>query len=207
MPRKPRAQQAKAQNAAQGRELREAYKKATEKVQNATVEGFEDDNHTHKTRSPEEDPDIVEIISEFVRIQEDDFTGYASDPDLEDDEDDFDPLIEIQELTELEVFSQTLQKAHDAAADAQREYQKGNKRPKRYPGNSKRTRRRHEHDRKELEKKGFPSVIHWLSATRKDNDESASAERSSSRALAEPHYVSSDDSDESDDEVSLRNIN
>ena len=84
MPRKPRAQQAKAQNAAQGWELREAYKKATEKVQNATVEGFEDDNHTHKTRSPEEDPDIVEIISEFVHIQEDDFTGYASGPDLED---------------------------------------------------------------------------------------------------------------------------
>ena len=44
-----------------------------------------------------------------------------------DDEDDFNPLIEIQELTELEVFMQTLQKAHDAATATECKHQKRNK--------------------------------------------------------------------------------
>jgi hypothetical protein len=85
-------------------------------------------------------------------------------------------LIEIQELTELEVFTQTLQKAHDAATAAEHEHRKGNKQPKRYLGNSKRTQCRHEHNRKQLEKKGFTSVIHWISETRKENNGKASAE-------------------------------
>jgi hypothetical protein len=91
-----------------------------------------------------------------------------------------------------------LQKAHDAATAAERKRQKGNKRPKRYLGNSKRTQRCHELNRKELEKKGFTSVIQWLSAAQKEKrDGSVSAECSSSQA--EPDYVSSDQ--ESDDEV------
>lgn len=201
MPRRPTSQQAKAQNAAQARE---AYKQATRKVQKATVEEVEDEDtprcHPHN-ESPLEDPEIVEIINEFVHIQEDGFIGYdpeLEDDELEDDEDDPDPLIEIQELTDLEVFTQTLQKAHDAATAAEHERQKGNKRPKRYLGNSKRTRRRHKLNQKELEKKGFTSVIQWLSAAQKEKrDGSVSAECSSSQA--EPDYVSSDQ--ESDDEV------
>jgi hypothetical protein len=91
-----------------------------------------------------------------------------------------------------------LQKAHDAATAAERKRQKGNKRPKRYLGKSKRTQRCHELNQKELEKKGFTSVIQWLSAAQKEKrDGSVSAECSSSQA--EPDYVSSDQ--ESDDEV------
>ena len=84
MPRKPRAQRAKTQNAAQAHE---AYKKVMGKDQKATE--FEDeyaqahcdpDNHIHN-ESPQEDPEIVEIISEFLHIQED---GY--DPEIEDEE-------------------------------------------------------------------------------------------------------------------------
>ncbi|KAF8233945.1 hypothetical protein L208DRAFT_1377112 [Tricholoma matsutake] len=192
---------AKAQNAAQACE---AYKQATGKVQKATVKEVKDEDtprcHPHN-ESPLEDPEIVEIINEFVHIQEDGFIGYdpeLEDYELEDDEDDPDPLIEIQKLTDLEVFTQTLQKAHDAATAAECKHQKGNKQPKRYLGNSKRTRHHHELNQKELEKKGFTSVIQWLSAAQKEKrDGSVSAECSSSQA--EPDYVASDQ--ESDDEV------
>ncbi|KAF8528100.1 hypothetical protein BU17DRAFT_81330 [Hysterangium stoloniferum] len=145
MPRRSKAQQAKVQNAAQACE---AYKQATGKAQKVMVEEVEDkdviryhpDICTHKT-SPQEDPKILEIINEFVHIQEDSFLGYDLELDDNDDEDDLDPLIEIQELTDLEVFIQTLQKAHDATTIAEHERWKGNKRPRKYLGNSKRTQR------------------------------------------------------------------
>ena len=82
---------------------------------------------------------------------------------------------------------------------------KGTSDPKGIRGTQKRTQCRHEHNRKELEKKGFTSVIHWFSATQKENDGGASTECSSSQA--EPNYVSSDlddSDDDSDDEV--RNV-
>jgi hypothetical protein len=100
MPQRSKAQQAKVQNATQACET---YKQATGKTQKVMVEEVEDkdvmryhpDICSHKT-SPQEDPKIVEIINEFVHIQEDSFLGY--DPELDDNEDNLDPLIEIQEL-------------------------------------------------------------------------------------------------------------
>jgi len=180
----------------------------TRKVQKATIEEVEDkyalrDHHdpdmcTHN-ESPLGDPDIGEITNQFVHIQEESFLGY--DPELyddEDEEDDPNPLIEIQELTDLEVFTQTLQKAHNATTAAEHEFQKGKKQPRRYLGNSKRTWCHHELNRKELEKTGFTSVIQWVSAAQKEKrDGSVSAKCSSSQA--ELDYVSSDE--ESDDEV------
>lgn len=204
MPRRPRAQQAKAQNAAQACE---AYKQVTRKVQKATIEEVEDEDasrHHHDpdmcthNESPLEDPEIVEITNEFVHIQEGGFLGCGPELDDDEDEDDPDPSIEIQELTDLEVFTQTLQKAHDAATAAERKCQKGNKRPRRYLGNSKRTWRRHELNRKELEKNGFTSVIQWLAAAQREKrDGSVSTKCSSNQAEAD--YVSSDE--ELDDEV------
>ena len=84
--------------------------------------------------------------------------------DEAEDEVDSDPSNAIQGLTDLEVFTWTLQKAHDAATAAECEHQKGNKRPRRCLGNSKRTRRRHLLNQKELEKKGFTSVMYWILA-------------------------------------------
>ena len=98
---------------------------------------------THN-ESPLEDSEIVEITSEFICIQEGGFLGYDPELDDDEDEDDPDPSIEIQELTDLEVFMQTLQKAHDAATAAEHKCQKGNKRPRTYLGNSNRTQRHHE---------------------------------------------------------------
>ena len=72
MPRRPRAQQAKAQNAAQARE---AYVQATRKFQKVMVEEIEDvdalrchpDRQSHN-EGPLEDLEIMEIIKEFVHI-------------------------------------------------------------------------------------------------------------------------------------------
>ena len=209
MPRRSRAHKAKAQNAAQARE---AYGQAIRKVQKVTIEEAMDENapgHHHcnpnictHNETPLEDPEIVEIINEFVHIQdsEDSVPGY--DPELEDDEDEEDrdnpdPSIEIQELTDLEAFTQTLQKAHDAATATERDHQKGNKRPRRYLRNSKRSRCRHEANRKELEKKGFTSVIQWFSATEKQKSVPANCDSSQT----ELGYALDSSDEESDGKV------
>jgi hypothetical protein len=50
----------------------------------------------------------------------------------------------LQTLSALEHFAETLQKAQEVATAVERGREKENKRPKRYQGNSKRTRRRHD---------------------------------------------------------------
>ncbi|KAF8506349.1 hypothetical protein BU17DRAFT_100798 [Hysterangium stoloniferum] len=72
---------------------------------------------------------------------------------------------EIQEISALEWFSSTLQKAYDLALAAEREREKGRKRLKQYHGNSTRTKRRFQLIGRELARKGFHSVKDWFQKT------------------------------------------
>ena len=111
--------------------------------------------------------------------------------DKAEDKVDSDPSNAIQGLTDLEVFTQTLQNVHDASTAAEHECQKGNKRPRRYLGNSKRTWWHHLLNQKELKKKVFTSVMYWiLVAQNKKRVGSVTTKCSSGQA--EPDYVSSD---------------
>ena len=67
---------------------------------------------------------LFDIIEQFVQIQDD--TLSVCDSDDDDDEEASNPTIEIQELSELEVFSQTLKQVHDAAAKAECDREKRN---------------------------------------------------------------------------------
>ena len=83
------------------------------------------------------DSDLTEIITCFDNL-ENDFPDLYDSSDSE-NEDELDDDTEIWELSALEHFAETLQKAQEVATTAEREREKENKRPKRYQGNSKRT--------------------------------------------------------------------
>lgn len=93
----------------------------------------------HKNISPF-DPDLVEIMGQFNEMDGE----FPDKEELSDpEEDDLDDKTEIREISVLEHFIKTLQKAQEVAVEAEREHKKGNKRPRRYDGSSKRTQRRH----------------------------------------------------------------
>jgi hypothetical protein len=133
------------------------------------------------------DPDLVEIIGQFDDL-ENDFPDLY-DPAESDDEGEVDNT-KIQEISTLEHFAETLQKAQLAAAEAQRERENRNKRPQRYNGASKRTRRRHDLNRQELEKKGFISVKDFWTKNKKDE---AVAIPQINLVAEEAEYISSDE--------------
>ena len=87
-------------------------------------------------------------------------------PDLDNDDGD-DGLngeddTEIKELSELEAFMAALQQAQAVATAAEQEREKEKKRPKRYAGNSARTKRQHVQKAREYETKGYPSISKWF---------------------------------------------
>lgn len=133
MPRKTHVNRARAENLHKGQKL----------VTNTTVEEVEDHDsihlplHAHPI-GPEasscqrnditSDPELLDII------------GALRGAAIIDDEDDGDEQSdEIQEITALEHFTSTLQRAHNIAVAAEREKERGRKRPKVYDRNSDRT--------------------------------------------------------------------
>ncbi|KAJ7809829.1 hypothetical protein B0H13DRAFT_1927731 [Mycena leptocephala] len=85
------------------------------------------------------DPNLIEIIGRFDMI--DDFAPESLEIDS-DDEDACEDETEIQEITELEMFTSTLKHAQEIAVAREREQEMGRKRPHRYGKNSKGTQER-----------------------------------------------------------------
>jgi len=89
-------------------------------------------------------------------------------PDLGDDDDDGDDGLngeddtKIKELSKLEAFTTALQQAQAVATAAEWEREKGKKRPKRYAGNSARTKRWHVQKAREYGTKGYSSISKWF---------------------------------------------
>lgn len=167
MPRKTHANRARAEN------LHKWQNQATK----PTVEDVEDDgcvnlnpclpsSHTlpnpdaSSCRLDDSDPELLDIIGALrgaaMIDDEDDISESGSDDDVDEESD------EIQEITALEHFASTLQKAHDLAVAAERAREKGRKRPKTYVGNSVRTKERCRQRGRELAAKGFHSAKTWL---------------------------------------------
>ncbi|KAF8145310.1 hypothetical protein K438DRAFT_1991947 [Mycena galopus ATCC 62051] len=89
------------------------------------------------------DPNLIEIIEE---IGDDD-----EDHETEDD-------TEIQEISELEIFTETLKRAQEVAVAREREQEKGRKRPHIYTKNKEKTQERRAKFNRDMHAKGFLSV-------------------------------------------------
>jgi hypothetical protein len=167
MPRKTAANRARADN------LRKWKAQGTK----ATVEEVEDEESVNsRPYSPnsharpsnpdtfscqsDDDPELLDIIGALrgaaMIDDEDDISESGSEGDGDN------VIDEIHEITALEHFASTLEKAHVLAAAAEREREKGRKRPKTYLGNSVRTKQRCQQRGRELAAKGFHSVKDWL---------------------------------------------
>ena len=135
MPRKSCAYNAQAKNLQNGR------KKTTK----PTVEEVEDDGHvpnlpnldacpvgpdasTCQHLDSPGNPELLDIIGALrgAAMVDDEDNISKSDSDLEDDDGD-EEGDEIQEITALEQFTSTLQRAHDLAAAAEKERERGRK--------------------------------------------------------------------------------
>jgi hypothetical protein len=162
MPRKSNANRARAANLQ--REKRHLPKPTVEEVEDEDFPG--PDSHGCHDACPQQD-DIIEDDAELLDIvgclrgtamvdDKDESSDSDSEGEGEDEE------LEIQEISALEQFSDTLQKAHDLALAAEQEQERGRKRPKRYSNNSDRTKwwcRQRGH---ELAAKEFHSIKEWL---------------------------------------------
>ena len=134
------------------------------------------------------DSDLTEIITCFDNL-ENDFPDLYDSSDSE-NEDELDDDTEIRELSALEHFAETLQKAQEVATAAEREREKENKRPKRYQGNSKRTQQCHDLKHQEFDKEGYISVKEFWAKRQKVNME---PEILVQEEKDKPEYVSSDE--------------
>jgi len=109
------------------------------------------------------DLELLDIIGALRGTPVVDDEDESSESGSEDDE--LGEVPEIQEISVLEQFLSTLQKAHDLALAAEREQEKGQKRPRQYNGKSMRTKQRFRQTGWELAEKGFCSVKEWLLKT------------------------------------------
>lgn len=148
----------------------------------ATVEDIEDDGdcpdwcrhgeaegapshtaHSENTSGPRPadiDPNLIEIIGRFEIMDDYEDPDQLGSPDemagdLEDDQED---ETEIQELSKLENFTATLKRAQEIAVAREREKEKGRKRPRKYTGNSQRTRERRAKINRDMQAQGFLSI-------------------------------------------------
>ena len=120
--------------------------------------------HSHL---PIDDP-VDHELAEFVDRMDGAWPELPDDDQKSDDEmeSDNENLDEITEITALDHFSMVLQRAQKAGVTAERERDKGSKRPRVYKGGSVRTRQRWEKKRTDLAKKGFPSISNRFSEAR-----------------------------------------
>jgi hypothetical protein len=107
------------------------------------------------------DPELLNIIGVIRGAVMVDDKDDSSDSGSDDDGDD-EWSAEIQKIIVLEHFTSILQRAHDVAIAAEREREKGKKRPKMYCRNSDRTKWQCRQRGHELAAKGFYSVKDWL---------------------------------------------
>ncbi|PPQ70445.1 hypothetical protein CVT26_013939 [Gymnopilus dilepis] len=111
-----------------------------------------------------EDKDGVLTVVGFLEELEED--PLPDDADLDSDEEgdvgSEEYYEEIQEYTDLERFSNILAEAQRIAIEAEEERTKESNRPRRYTGNSARTKRRHKQLSKKLEKQGYHSITSWF---------------------------------------------
>ncbi|TFK39723.1 hypothetical protein BDQ12DRAFT_721940 [Crucibulum laeve] len=94
-------------------------------------------------------PELAEIMGHLCDLNGDDFPDIDSDSEYEDDMLDDRSDNEIQDITALETA-------------VEREKMKENNRPKRYTGNSARSKRRHKKNRKNLANNGFMPITGWF---------------------------------------------
>ncbi|KAJ7803677.1 hypothetical protein B0H14DRAFT_2613126 [Mycena olivaceomarginata] len=129
------------------------------------------------------DPNLIEIIGRFDIMDDSDpldSSGGAGDDEDEEMEDE----TEIQEISELNLFSDTLRRAQEIAIARERENQSGNKRPHRYTGNSQRTKRRQAKINRDMAAKGFLSVGAFFTHVRN---------KISTRTPTPPEFAKEDD--------------
>jgi hypothetical protein len=117
------------------------------------------------------DPNLVEIIGRFEIMDEYESADDLCSPDDNGDNSEAEDgnghdETEIQEISELENFAETLKCAQRIAVTHERERDKGRKRPHRYTKKSKRTRERQAKIGKDMQKKGFLSVASFFAHIR-----------------------------------------
>jgi hypothetical protein len=117
------------------------------------------------------DPNLVEIIGRFEIMDEYESAGDLCSPDdngdnSEAEDGNGDDETEIQEISELDIFAETLKHAQQIAVTHEREREKGRKQPHRYTKSSKRTRERRAKIGKDMQKKGFLSVPNFFAHIR-----------------------------------------
>jgi len=107
---------------------------------------------------------LVGYLSNFEEEPLPDFASDSESDDLESDEeeDDAENYPEIQEPSDLQIFSNILIEAQRIAIEVENERLKESNRPKHHFGNSARTKRRNKRIRKDLEKKGYFSIETWF---------------------------------------------
>jgi hypothetical protein len=91
----------------------------------------------------------------------------------------------VVEQSELDHFNAILQKAQYLAAEAERQ-KKPQKRPKTYNGNSKRTRRRHKKQQKDLAKQGYLPVFDFIAHIKAGSAGSVSGKHASALSEGSP---------------------
>ncbi|KAF8207771.1 hypothetical protein K438DRAFT_1755188 [Mycena galopus ATCC 62051] len=128
---------------------------------NGMLSQLADPGHPSVTDIYNLDPNLIEIIGRFEIMDEYETSGDLFSPeDIGDDDEDHETEddTEIQEISELEIFTETLKRAQEVAVAREREQEKGRKRPHIYTKNKKRTQERRAKFNRDMHAKGFLSV-------------------------------------------------
>jgi hypothetical protein len=196
MPKKSNANQARAENF---RKWKALGTKATVEEESVNSHACPNGPDTSSCQR-DDDPELLDIIGALrgaAMIDDDDDEISESESEGDSDEE----IDEIQEITALEHFTSTLQKAHALAAAAERDREKGRKQPKIYVGNSLRTKQRCQQRGRELAAKGFRSVKDWLLQIPPSSSNSCET-----TACGSPHSDLREESEESASEDEIQPI-
>ena len=153
-----------------------------------TIEDEADsDSDSEGEESTEDDP--ITIIGYLDDFEEEPLPDLMSEiPDQDSDLDMDDEFEEIVEVSDLEMFANTLAEAQRVAVEAEvRRLKESNRsnRSKHYLGNTARTKRHHRQIGRELEAKGYQSIKTWFAKQK----ESSGSENASHNAEADADEV------------------
>jgi hypothetical protein len=101
-------------------------------------------------------------------LEEESLPDFSSDSDSDEEDSEEGDYQEVNNLSDLEQFSNILVEAQRVAVEVENERLKDSNRPKHYSKNSARTKRRQNQIRKDLEKQGYFSVKDWFSKAKGD---------------------------------------
>ena len=126
----------------------------------------------------------------------------SSESDSESEVEGEDKEQEIQEISALEHFSDTLQKAHDLALAVERERERGRKRLKKYIKNSNRTKRWCRQKGREFTAKGFHFIKEWFTQLERPPMSESPANDTVTGTECNPKYFQESEESSSEDEIS-----